>query len=204
MQLRPRSAATISRAVITTTVRPADGEGYLTWQPINTDRYKFAAWRTLPGEHRVRKGPSLSYDTPDPDASGYQNLDEYYVFFGGPDRYEFKLLGKQEMYVPYNNNALYARPVKEIAGSSHVNPDALRYELHRVWVVEGTVAPGKRRARRNSISTRTPGLRYIAIAGTRTAGCGSSGMARCSGPRPARSHIGKPVRLRPSSRRLCV
>jgi hypothetical protein len=119
------------------------GEGYLTWQPIDTDRYKFAAWRVLPGEHRVRKGPSLSYDTPDPDASGYQNLDEYYVFFGGPDRYEFKLLGKQEMYIPYNNNRLYTRPVKEIVGPSHANPDALRYELHRVWVVEGMVAPGK-------------------------------------------------------------
>jgi hypothetical protein len=25
----------------------------------------------------------------------------------------------------------------------HANPDDLRYELHRVWVVEGTLAPGK-------------------------------------------------------------
>jgi hypothetical protein len=119
------------------------GEGYLAWQPIDIDRYKFAAWRILPGEHRVRKGPSLSYDTPDPDASGYENLDEYYVFFGGLDRYDFKLLGKKEMYVPYNNNRFYARPVKEVAGPAHANPDDLRYELHRVWVVEGTLAHGK-------------------------------------------------------------
>ena len=119
------------------------GEGYLAWQPINTQRYKFPAWRILPGEHRVRKGPSLSYDTPDPDASGYENLDEYYVFFGGPDRYDFKILGKREMYVPYNNNRLYSRPVKEIAGPRHADPDDLRYELHRVWVIEGTLAEGK-------------------------------------------------------------
>ena len=119
------------------------GEGYLAWQPIDIDRYNFAAWRILPGEHRVRKGPSLSYDTPDPDASGYENLDEYYVFFGGLNRYDFKLLGKREMVVPYNNNRFYTRPVSEVAGPLHANPDDLRYELHRVWVVDGTLADGK-------------------------------------------------------------
>jgi hypothetical protein len=122
---------------------PKVGEGYLAWQPLDTQKSKFAAWRILPGEHRVRKGPSLSYDTPDPDASGYENLDEYYVFFGGPDRYDFKLIGKREMYVPYNNNRFYTRPVREVAGRQHANPDDLRYELHRVWVVEGTLANGK-------------------------------------------------------------
>jgi len=122
---------------------PKVGEGYLAWQPLDTEKNNFAAWRILPGEHRVRKGPSLSYDTPDPDASGYENLDEYYIFFGGLDRYDFKLLGKREMYVPYNNNRFYTRPVREVAGKAHANPDDLRYELHRVWVVEGTLAKGK-------------------------------------------------------------
>ena len=120
------------------------GQGYLAWQPIDTQRYRFPAWRILPGEHRVRKGPSLSYDTPDPDALGYENLDEYYVFFGGLDRYDFKILGKREMYVPYNNNRFYTRAVAEVTGPNHANPDLLRYELHRVWVVEGTLAAGKR------------------------------------------------------------
>ena len=119
------------------------GEGYLAWQPINTERYKFAAWHYLPGERRARRGPSLSYDTPDPDASGFETLDEYYLFFGGLDRYQFKLVGKKEIYVPYNNNRLYGLPLREVVGKSHANPSALRYELHRVWVVEGTLAPGK-------------------------------------------------------------
>jgi hypothetical protein len=119
------------------------GEGYLAWQPIDTAKYKFAAWRLLPGQHRVRRAPSLSYDIPDADASGFENLDEYYIFFGGPDRYDFKLLGKTEMYIPYNNNKLYSRPASEVMGPSHANPDDLRYELHRVWVVEGTLASGK-------------------------------------------------------------
>jgi hypothetical protein len=119
------------------------GQGYIDWQPIDTARYKFAAWRLVPGERRVRRGPSLSYDVPDSNASGFENLDEYYIFFGGPDRYQFKLLGKKEMYVPYNNNRFYSRPAAEVLGAKHANPDDLRYELHRVWVVEGTLAPGK-------------------------------------------------------------
>lgn len=118
------------------------GEGYLAWQPINTRRFDFAAWRVLPGERRVRKGPSLSYDTPDPDASGFESLDEYYIFFGGPDRYVWKILGKKEMVVPYNDNRLYGRPTSEIMQPHHADPDDIRYELHRVWVVEGTLAPG--------------------------------------------------------------
>jgi Protein of unknown function (DUF1329) len=119
------------------------GEGYLAWQPIDTARYNYVAWRYLPGEHRVRRGPPLAYDAPDSDAAGFESLDEYYVFFGGPDRYDFRLLGKREMYIPYNNNLFYLRPVGEILGPQHANQNDLRYELHRVWAVEGTLAPGQ-------------------------------------------------------------
>jgi len=119
------------------------GESYLAWQPLDTTRYKFTAWRLIPGERRVRRAPSISYDIPDPDASGFENLDEYYIYFGGPDRYDFKLLGKKEMYIPYNNNRFYTQKSSEVMKPQHANPDALRYELHRVWVVEGTLASGK-------------------------------------------------------------
>ena len=118
------------------------GEGYLDWQPLDSTRFGFNAWRILPGEHRVRRGPGITYDTPDSDASGLEALDEYYIFFGGLDRYDFKLVGKKEMFVPYNNNRLYTRPTAEILGGKHANPDDLRYELHRVWVVEGTLKSG--------------------------------------------------------------
>ena len=119
------------------------GQGYLNWQPIDTKSAHFAAWRLLPGEHRVRKAPSISYDVPDPDADGVVSMDEYYLFFGGLDHYDFKLLGKKEMIVPYNNNRLYLQPAQGGLGRSHANPDDLRYELHRVWVVEGTLAKGQ-------------------------------------------------------------
>ena len=119
------------------------GEGYIAWQPLDVAADRFVAWRYLPGEHRSRKAPSLSYDTPDPDASGYESLDEYYLFFGGQDRYGFRLLGKRELYIPYNNNRLALYPAREAMTPVHANQDALRYELHRVWVVEGTLAADK-------------------------------------------------------------
>jgi hypothetical protein len=119
------------------------GQGYLNLQPIDIKRSSFAAWRLLLGEHRARKAPAISYDVPDPDAAGYLSMDEYYLFFGGLDHYDFKLIGRKEMYVPYNNNRLYLQPVGAVLGQAHANPDLMRYELHRVWVVEGTLAAGQ-------------------------------------------------------------
>jgi hypothetical protein len=119
------------------------GQAYIAWQPIDDTAADFVAWRSLPGQHRVRRGPSLAYDTPDPEAEGYQALDEYYLFFGSPDRYDFRLLGKKEMYIPYNNNVFFTLPAADVAGRQHANPDHLRYELHRVWVVEATLKAGK-------------------------------------------------------------
>jgi hypothetical protein len=119
------------------------GEGYVAWQPLDVAADRFVAWRYLPGEHRARKAPSLAYDTPNPDTSGYESLDEYYLFFGGQDRYQFRLLGKRELYIPYNNNRLALRPAREAMTPAHASAEALRYEPHRVWVVEGTLAPGK-------------------------------------------------------------
>jgi hypothetical protein len=121
----------------------AVGQAYIAWQPLDVARDRYVAWRYLPGEHRVRKAPSLSYDTPDPDASGYEELDDYYLFFGGPDRYVWRVVGKREMFIPYNNDALNRAAPHSIMGPHHVNQDLMRYERHRVWVVEGTLAPGK-------------------------------------------------------------
>ena len=121
----------------------AVGQAYIAWQPLDVARDRYVAWRYLPGEHRVRKAPSLSYDTPDPDASGYEELDDYYLFFGGLDRYTWRIAGKREMYVPYNNDALNRTAPRIVMGPQHVNQDLMRYERHRVWIVEGTLAPGK-------------------------------------------------------------
>lgn len=50
------------------------------------------------------------------------------------------------MYVPYNTNALVTSEEKEAFATFHMNPDKLRWELHRVWEIEATVRSGKRHA----------------------------------------------------------
>jgi hypothetical protein len=40
----------------------------------------------------VRRAPSLSYDTPEPSASGLESFDDYYIFSGGLDHYRYTLL----------------------------------------------------------------------------------------------------------------
>lgn len=104
------------------------------------------AWQYLVGQRRVRRAPTVGYDTPDFVASGANYFDEVRGFQGFPDRYEWKLIGKREMYIPYNTNAFHGASVDDAFKGNHLNPDKLRWELHRVWEVEASVAPGKRHA----------------------------------------------------------
>lgn len=118
------------------------GQAYVAWQTLDASAHPPVGWRRVPGERRVRRGPALAYDTPDPEAEGYQALDDYYLFFGPPDRYEFRLVGKAAMIVPYNATRFYSVPAQRSALGAHENPEWQRYERHRVWIVEGTLAPG--------------------------------------------------------------
>lgn len=104
------------------------------------------AWQYLVGQRRVRRAPTVGYDTPDFVASGANYFDEVKGFFGHPDRYTWKIVGKKEMYIPYNTNAFHGAKVDEAITKHHLNPDRLRWELHRVWEVEATVPAGKRHA----------------------------------------------------------
>lgn len=101
-------------------------------------------WQYLPGQRRVRKSPSIAYDTPDGSTSGLANFDDVNLFIGSQDRYQMKLLGKRELFIPYNNNDLMALPLKDVIGKGAPNPAAVRWELHRTWVVEATLRDGKR------------------------------------------------------------
>ena len=102
------------------------------------------AWQYLVGQRRVRRAPTIGYDTPDFVASGANYFDEVYGFMGRLDRYNWKLVGKQEMLIPYNNNKFFAAGDERAFVASHSNPDTVRWEMHRVWVVEAALAPGKR------------------------------------------------------------
>jgi len=77
-----------------------------------------------------------------------------YVFFGGLDRYDFKILGKQEMYVPITIT-VSTRAGKGGRGGDSRQSGRFRYELHRVWVIEGKLADGKHHVAPGGASTST-------------------------------------------------
>ncbi len=83
---------------------------------------------------------AVTYDGPLSTANGLRNNDNMFLFGGAPDRYEWKLRGKQEIFVPYNAYKASASTTThdELMTVNHLNPDYLRYELHRVWVLEAT------------------------------------------------------------------
>lgn len=99
------------------------------------------AWGYSPGQRRVRRAPNLAYDTPIDVADGLRTADDTDMFNGAPDRYDWQLLGKQEIYIPYNNYQVTSPAVsyKDLLQVGHLNPAVTRHELHRVWVVEGTL-----------------------------------------------------------------
>jgi hypothetical protein len=106
------------------------------------------AWQYLPGTRRVRRAPTIAYDFPD-GPGGLRTVDDAIMYNGATDRYTFKMEGKRELYIPYNNYDMDSPKLdySEEGGfltKYHVNPKYMRYELHRTWVVLAELKPGKR------------------------------------------------------------
>jgi hypothetical protein len=121
------------------------GEGLLLIDPLDIGAKDRRAWSYLPGQRRVKVAPDLSHDTPNPGTAGGNTFDDIFIFNGSMERFDFKLVGKKEMYVPYNAYAaVYQAKQDELLKPNHLNPDLVRWELHRVWVVEATLREGKR------------------------------------------------------------
>jgi hypothetical protein len=104
------------------------------------------AWIYNPGQRRVRRAPNVAYDNPGTASDGLRTNDMTDMFNGSMDRFEWKVVGKKEMYIPYNSYAAHAEGVKyeDFVRPGHLNPELMRYELHRVWVVEANLKPGMR------------------------------------------------------------
>ncbi len=122
------------------------GEILLVHETLNQITEPRAAWIYNPGQRRVRRAPNVSYDNPGTASDGIRTNDQFDMFNGATDRYDWKLAGKKEIFVPYNSYKLHSDSLKykEILTPLHVNPEHLRYELHRVWVVEATLKEGAR------------------------------------------------------------
>ncbi|MFA5264832.1 MAG: DUF1329 domain-containing protein [Opitutaceae bacterium] len=103
-----------------------------------------SAWIYNPGQRRVRRAPNVSYDGPGTNADNMRTTDQFDMLNGAPDRYDWTIVGKKEMIVPYNSYKLHSNQTKvaDIIRPLHLNQDLARYELHRVWVVEAKLKPG--------------------------------------------------------------
>lgn len=122
------------------------GEKTLTFMVQNIDRDGTnPMWTYSQGQRRVRLAPDFSYDTPMP--GGAYFYDELGMWEGSFDRFDFQIVGKQELYVPYNNYGFMMHTTADEAyGPQFANPEAVRWEKHRVWKVEATLRAGQRHA----------------------------------------------------------
>ena len=104
------------------------------------------AWTYNTGQRRVRRAPNVAYDAPGTAADGLRTTDDFDMYNGAPNRYNWTLKGKQELLIPYNDYRLHSDKVKyaDILQPGHINPDLVRYEKHRVWVVEANLKENTR------------------------------------------------------------
>ncbi len=128
------------------TTQPARlaGEILLVHETLDQSKENRKAWIYNPGQRRVRRAPNVAFDNPGTNADNLRTSDQFDMYNGSPERYDWKLIGKQEIYVPYNSYKLHSDSVKyaDILKKNHINQDLARYELHRVWVVDSTLKPG--------------------------------------------------------------
>lgn len=104
------------------------------------------AWTYNTGQRRVRRAPNVAYDAPGTASDGLRTTDDFDMFNGSPDRYNWTLKGKQEMYIAYNDYKLHSNEVKyaDLLMAGHINPEYVRWEKHRVWVVEAALKDNTR------------------------------------------------------------
>ncbi|NNF66681.1 MAG: DUF1329 domain-containing protein [Gammaproteobacteria bacterium] len=130
------------------TVAPARlaGRVLLVHETLDQAKENRKAWVYNPGQRRVRRAPNVAFDNPRSGSDGLMTSDQYDMYNGSPQRYNWELAGKREMYVPYNAYKVHSDKLRyeDYIKPLHANPDYLRYELHRVWVVEATLKDGMR------------------------------------------------------------
>jgi len=146
--VEPKTEDKIQAMGNNTTLKPARDNGVIS---ISHEPYDFQtnprqAWSYSPSTRRVRLLPGYGYDQPMIGTNGTMTVDEDRLFNGSPERYTWKLLGKREIYSPANAYKPNAGTVKyaDMLTPNHPNPDLMRYELRRVWVVEADLKEGYR------------------------------------------------------------
>jgi hypothetical protein len=121
------------------------GEILLVQETLDQAKEARRAWVYNPGQRRVRRAPNVAFDNPGTNADNLRTSDQFDMYNGSPQRYAWKIVGKKEIYVPYNAYRLQDGRLRysDLLKKNHINQDLARYELHRVWVVDSTLKPGQ-------------------------------------------------------------
>ncbi|NWH08737.1 MAG: DUF1329 domain-containing protein [Alphaproteobacteria bacterium] len=136
----------VSILYIANTIAPARlaGNVILVHESINAVVEPRKAWSYSPGTRRVRRAPDIAYDNPGTNTDGMSTSDAFDGYNGAPDRYDWTVVGKSEKFIAYNNYKALNAKYSELIQPLYVNPDLMRYELHRVWTIEAKLRPGTR------------------------------------------------------------
>jgi hypothetical protein len=133
-------------AIKTKSIAPGliSGDGALVLEPIDQTEAPRKSWTYNRNLRRILRAPYIANAYPATDTDNLRTVDEFDMFNGSPEEYDWELKGKQELYIPYNAYRIHAQDLDydDVVMQNHINPQLARYELHRVWVVEGTLKPG--------------------------------------------------------------
>ncbi len=138
------------------------GTIFLVHEPVDQVAEQRSAWIYNAGARRVRRAPDLNYDGVNDGSEGMIVTDQVDAYNGAPDRYDWKLVGKREIYVPYNIYKLVGQ-VAQVQGHHRQGHDQLRPRALRAAPRLGRRGHAEARPARTSTasarstSTRTAG-----------------------------------------------
>lgn len=142
----PENLNNIETRAIMYTLLPAKSAGtiYLYHFLLNAKDEERRNWTYNPGKRRTKRASMIAHDQPMGGSDGIHIWDQGDMWLGPITDFNWTLIGKQEMYVPYNAYTLHSgdTAIDDIIKPRHINQDLARYELHRVWVVEATRREG--------------------------------------------------------------
>lgn len=122
------------------------GGALLVHETLDQTKDARQAWDYNAGQRRVRRAPNLAYDSPIASSDNTRTADDTDMYNGAPDRYDWKYNGVQEIFIPYNNYKIGQKGVEydDLVMPGHLDPEYVRWELHRVHVVEANLKDGAR------------------------------------------------------------